>query len=78
MINGKPVDEHEIPAFVLEQIKGRQDLPFNEMHRQEEEEEVGDLYDIQDAEEEDEEYDYEEEEYSDEEWSDEEGSEEWE
>jgi hypothetical protein len=35
---------------VLEQIKGRSDLLFNQMNgMQEEEEEVGDLYEIQDG-----------------------------
>ena len=49
-INGKAMEEDEIPAYVLEQIRGRKDLLFNEingnMGDEEEEEEVGDLYDI--------------------------------
>lgn len=50
-INGKVVDEDELPAFVLEQIRGRNDLIFNQMHpqREEEEQEEGDLYELQDA-----------------------------
>jgi hypothetical protein len=55
-INGRKMREDEIPAFVLEQIKGRGDLLFNQIHphKQEEEEEVGDLYDIQDGRDDDE------------------------
>ena len=43
-INGKAVEEDEIPAFVLEQIRGRKDLVFNQM--KEEEEVEGDLYEL--------------------------------
>lgn len=58
-INGRVVREDEIPAYVLEQIKGRGDLIFNQIHpgaKEEEEEAEGDLYDIQDGKEDDEEY----------------------
>ena len=30
--DGKPVDESEIPNFILEQIRGRADLVFNQKH----------------------------------------------
>ena len=46
LVNGKPLEETEIPAFVLEQIRGRANLVFNEGR---EEEPEGDLYDIEDA-----------------------------
>mgnify|MGYP006897429747 CR=1 FL=1 len=56
-INGKAVEEDEIPAYVLEQIRGRKDLLFNELNGnmgEEDEEEVGDLYEIEDGFDEDE------------------------
>jgi hypothetical protein len=62
-INGRVVEEDEIPAYVLEQIRGRKDLVYNQMRGEEEEEGEGDLYELQDGvEDEDmEEYDEEEE-----------------
>lgn len=47
-INGKAIDDDEIPAYVLEQIRGRKDLLFNELNGNmgDEDEEEGDLYDI--------------------------------
>lgn len=48
--------DDEIPAYVLEQIRGRGDIVFNQIHGEEKEEEVGDLYEIQDGREDDDEY----------------------
>lgn len=55
-INGKVVGEDEIPAYVLEQIKGRGDLVFNQINEMPKEEEVGDMYEIQDGVEDDAEF----------------------
>lgn len=55
-INGKVVGEDEIPAYVLEQIKGRGDLVFNQMNEMPKEEEIGDMYEIQDGVEDDAEF----------------------
>lgn len=51
--------DDEIPACVLEQIRGRGDIVFNQIHgeeKEEKEEEVGDLYEIQDGREDDDGY----------------------
>jgi hypothetical protein len=55
-INGKKVRDDEIPACVLEQIRGRGDIVFNQIHGEEKEEEEGDLYEIQDGREDDDGY----------------------
>lgn len=55
-INGKVVGEDEIPAYVLEQIKGRGDLVFNQINEMPKEEEVGDMYEIHDGVEDDAEF----------------------
>jgi precorrin-6B methylase 2 len=34
-INGKVVDESEIPAYVLEQIRGRSDIVYNQIKNNE-------------------------------------------
>ena len=47
-INGRVIEDDEIPQCVLDQIRNRKDLLFNQM-RGEEEQEEGDLYDIQDG-----------------------------